>query len=67
MGLCAVRLRHGEKQISPTPPLWNLKPDTEYAVRVGVKNDAGEGKPQLFRMRTSPTGRTDNVIPFPER
>ncbi|MCZ0954780.1 MAG: fibronectin type III domain-containing protein [Rhodospirillaceae bacterium] len=45
----------------------DLKPDTEYEVQVCAKNAAGEGEPQLFRIRTSPTGHTDNVIPFPKR
>ncbi|MDE0006153.1 MAG: fibronectin type III domain-containing protein [Rhodospirillaceae bacterium] len=45
----------------------DLQPDTEYEVQVRAKNAAGEGEPQLFRMRTSPTGQTDNVIPFPKR
>ena len=44
----------------------DLQPDTEYEVQVRPKNAAGEGEPQLFRMRTSPTGQTDNVIPFPK-
>ena len=44
-----------------------LKPDTEYELQVCTRNDAGEGKPQLVRIRTSPTGNTDNVIPFPRR
>lgn len=45
----------------------DLKPDTEYELRVCAKNDAGEGEPQLVRIRTSPAGNTDNVIPFPRR
>ena len=45
----------------------NLKPDTEYEMQVRTKNAAGEGKPQSFRLRTNPTGKTDNVIPFPKR
>ena len=45
----------------------DMKPDTEYEVQVCAKNAAGEGEPQLIRVRTNPTGNTDNVIPFPKR
>ena len=45
----------------------DLKPDTEYEIQVCTKTDAGEGQPQLVRIRTSPAGNTDNVIPFPRR
>ena len=45
----------------------DLKPDTEYEMQVRAKNAAGEGEPNLIRMRTNPAGNTDNVIPFPKR
>jgi len=45
----------------------HLKPDTEYEMRVCANNATGEGKPQLVRIRTSPTGHANNVIPFPRR
>ncbi|MCZ0951192.1 MAG: fibronectin type III domain-containing protein [Rhodospirillaceae bacterium] len=45
----------------------DLEPDTEYEIQVCVKSAAGEGEPKLVRIRTSPTGNTDNVIPFPRR
>lgn len=45
----------------------DLKPDTEYELQIRSKNAAGIGKPRLIRMRTNPTGNTDNVIPFPRR
>ena len=45
----------------------DLKPDTEYELQFCAKNDAGEGEPQLVRIRTSPAGNTDNLIPFPRR
>ena len=47
--------------------LVDLKPDTEYELQVRARNASGEGKPQLIRITTSPTGHTDNVIPFPKR
>ena len=45
----------------------DLKPDTEYEMQIRAKNAAGEGEPSLIRMRTNPSGHTDNVIPFPKR
>ena len=45
----------------------DLKPDTEYEMQVCARNASGEGKPQLIRIKTSPIGNTDNVIPFPGR
>ncbi len=45
----------------------DLKPDTEYEMQVCARNAAGEGEPQLIRIKTSPSGDTDNVIPFPKR
>ena len=45
----------------------DLKPDTQFHLQVRAKNAAGEGDPQLIRVRTNPTGNTDNVIPFPKR
>ena len=43
----------------------NLKPDTEYQVRVCAKNDAGEGNPAYSEAKTNSEGRFDNVISFP--
>ena len=45
----------------------DLKPDTEYELQLCSRNAAGEGEPQLIRIKTGPTGDTDNVIPFPKR
>ena len=45
----------------------DLKPDTEYELQLCSRNAAGEGEPQIIRIKTSPTGDTDNVIPFPKR
>ena len=45
----------------------DLKPDTEYEMQVCARNASGQGKPQLIRIKTSPIGNTDNVIPFPGR
>lgn len=45
----------------------DLKPDTEYEMQIRSKNASGLGEPTLVRMRTNPTGNTDNVIPFPRR
>ena len=45
----------------------DLKPDTEYEMQIRSKNAAGMGEPTLIRVSTSPTGNTDNVIPFPTR
>ena len=47
--------------------LVDLKPDTEYELQVRAKNAAGEGAPALFTIRTTPTGDSGNVIPFPKR
>ena len=43
----------------------DLKPDTEYEVKVCTRDAAGEGKPRLFRVSTNATGQTDNVTPLP--
>ena len=45
----------------------DLNPDTEYELQVRAKNAAGEGTPALFRVRTTPTGNSGNVIPFPKQ
>lgn len=43
----------------------DLKPDTEYEVQVRLKTASGEGSPAFLTIRTSPTGASDNVVPFP--
>ena len=45
----------------------DLKPDTEYEVQLRSKNAAGESGPTVCRFRTTPTGRSANVVPFPGR
>lgn len=45
----------------------DLKPDTKHELRLCSRNAAQEGEPRLIRIKTGPTGDTDNVIPFPKR
>ena len=45
----------------------DLKPDTEYALKIRAKNAQGEGPPTCVRMRANPAGAASNVIPFPKR
>ena len=43
-----------------------LKPDSEYEFQVRTKTAAGEGPPAFSKVRTSPTGSSGNVVPFPK-
>lgn len=45
----------------------DLKPDTEYEMQVRIKHAKGLGEPAQLKMRTSPTGETGNVVPFPKK
>ena len=43
----------------------DLKPDTEYELLVRIKTDSGQGSPAPIKIRTGPTGSSDNIVPFP--
>ena len=44
----------------------DLKPDTEYELQIRTRNASGEGPPAFIKIRTSPTGDSGNVVPFPK-
>ena len=62
-GACFAACRHSE----PSRTFVDLKSDTEYELRIRVKNDTGEGPPPYLAMRTNPAGDSSNIIQFPER
>ena len=43
----------------------DLKPDTEYEIKLCAKNSVGESEPSYARARTDAEGIASNIIPFP--